>query len=98
MCFVSPQAMVSNISKLEAAGLIVRTPGVGRTLETRLTEKGHAALERAGSRVASAERYITQVLGEDRVRALDNGLVALNDCMLKSLVVTTSRTWESDDD
>lgn len=97
-CFVSPQAMVANVGRLEAAGLIVRTPGGGRTLETHLTDKGQAILDRAGARIQSAERYITQVLGDETVRALDEGLVALNDCMLKSLVVTTSRTWESDED
>jgi DNA-binding MarR family transcriptional regulator len=93
-CFVSPQAMVANIGKLEAAGLIVRTKGGGRTMETHLTDDGRAVYERAGSRIASAERYVIQTLGEDTVRTLDEDLRALTDCMLKSLVVTTSRTWD----
>lgn len=96
-CFVSPQAMVNNIARLEADGLIARSKGGGRILETQLTEKGRAILERAGSRIASAERYVTQMLGEETVQSLDEGLRALTDCMLKSLVVTTSRTWETDD-
>ncbi len=96
-CFVSPQAMVSNIGKLEAAGLIERTKGGGRTLETHLTDKGRATYERAGSRIASAERYVVQELGEETVHALDRDLEALNETMQRSLVVTTSRTWDSED-
>jgi DNA-binding MarR family transcriptional regulator len=93
-CFVSPQAMVANVGKLEAAGFIARAKGGGRTIETRLTEKGRAIYERAGSRIASAERYVTQTLGAQTVRRLDEDLRALTDCMRSSLVVTTSRTWD----
>ncbi|HTU71138.1 MAG TPA: MarR family transcriptional regulator [Candidatus Baltobacteraceae bacterium] len=96
-CFVSPQAMVNNVARLEADGLIARSKGGGRVLETHLTEKGQAILERAGSRIASAERYVTETLGEEQVQSLDASLVALTDCMLKSLVVTTSRTWDADE-
>jgi len=95
--FVSPQAMVANIGRLEAAGLIERTKGEGRVLETHLTDKGRAIYDRAGGRIQSAERYVTQTLGEDLVRVLDDGLLKLNDCMAKSLVVTTSRTWDTED-
>jgi DNA-binding MarR family transcriptional regulator len=96
-CYVSPQAMVANINRLEMAGLIERSKGGGRALETSMTDKGRAIFDRAGSRIAQAERYVTQHLGEETVRALDEGLLKLNDCMLKSLVVTTSRTWDTDD-
>ena len=51
-CFVTPQAMAANIAKLEAAGLIARSKGEGRALETHLTDKGRAIFDRAGSRVA----------------------------------------------
>jgi DNA-binding MarR family transcriptional regulator len=97
-CFVSPQAMVANIARLEAEGLIVRSKGGGRTIETHLTDKGLAIYERAGSRIQSAERYVTQTLGEDTVRALDRGLRELTDCMQKSVVVTTSRSWDVDEE
>ncbi|HTX56862.1 MAG TPA: MarR family transcriptional regulator [Candidatus Acidoferrales bacterium] len=96
-CYVTPQAMVANVSKLEASGLIARSKGEGRTLETRLTDKGLAILDRAGSRIESARRYVAQQIGEETVRALDDGLLALTECMQKSLVVTTSRTWDLDE-
>lgn len=87
-CFVSPQAMVANIARLCS----------GRTIETHLTDKGRAIYDRAGSRIQSAERYVTQMLGEDTVRALDRGLRELADCMQKSVVVTTSRSWDTDEE
>jgi DNA-binding MarR family transcriptional regulator len=89
-CFVTPQAMAANIAKLEAAGLIARSKG-------QLTEKGHAIFDRAGSRVQSAERYIAEVLGAGTVAELDRNLRDLTDCLQKSLVVTTSRTWDTDE-
>ncbi|MGD0967664.1 MAG: MarR family transcriptional regulator [Candidatus Aquilonibacter sp.] len=96
-CFVTPQAMAANIAKLEAAGLIARSKGQGRALEAQLTEKGHAIFDRAGSRVQSAERYIAEVLGAGTVAELDRNLRDLTDCLQKSLVVTTSRTWDTDE-
>jgi DNA-binding MarR family transcriptional regulator len=97
-CFVTPQAMAANISKLEAAGLIARSKGAGRVLEAHLTEKGRATFDRAGSRVESAERYIAEALGAETVANLDRTLRDLTDCLQKSVVVTTSRTWDVDDD
>jgi DNA-binding MarR family transcriptional regulator len=95
-CFISPQAMVVNLARLESAGLIVRTPAKsgGRSLETHFTDKGLALFERAGSRVLSAERYVRQQLGDDAVNALDDGLRKLTDALLRSVVVTTSRSWD----
>ncbi len=94
-CFVSPQAMATTIAKLEAAGLIVRSKGEGRVLETQLTDKGRDIFYRAGSRVESAERYIAEILGADTVANLDRTLRDLTDCLQKSLVVTISRTWDT---
>lgn len=96
-CFVSAQAMVTNISKLEAAGLIVRSKGEGRTIETHLTDKGYAIFDRAGSRIESAHRYVAQAMGEETIKQLDDALLALTECMQKSLIVTTARTWDLDD-
>ncbi|HUA08671.1 MAG TPA: MarR family transcriptional regulator [Candidatus Acidoferrales bacterium] len=96
-CFVTPQAMVANVSKLESSGLIARSKGEGRTIETHLTDKGRAILDRAGSRVESARRYVAQQIGEEHVRSLEEGLLALTECMRKSLIVTTARTWDLDE-
>jgi DNA-binding MarR family transcriptional regulator len=95
-CFVSPQAMVSNLARLCEAGLIERTKGAGRTFETHLTGKGHAILDRAGSRVLSVERYVTQEIGAERLRELDELLVTLNGVFEKSLVTITTRAWDDD--
>ncbi|HTV74281.1 MAG TPA: MarR family transcriptional regulator [Candidatus Acidoferrales bacterium] len=97
-CFVSPQTMATTIAKLEAAGLIVRSKGEGRVIETHLTDKGRAIFDRAGSRVQSAERYIAEVLGAGTVAELDRILRDFTDCLQKSLVVTTSRTWDTEGD
>jgi DNA-binding MarR family transcriptional regulator len=97
-CFVTPQAMAANIAKLEAAGLIARSKGEGRVIETHLTDKGRAIFDRAGSRVQSAERYIAEVLGPGTVAELDRTLRELTDCLQKSVVVTTSRSWDSDEE
>jgi DNA-binding MarR family transcriptional regulator len=96
-CFVSPQAMVVSLTRLEAAGLIERTPAKsgGRSLETHFTDKGRALFERAGSRVFSVERYVRQMLGDEDVATLDKDLQRLTDALLKSVVVTSSRTWDT---
>jgi DNA-binding MarR family transcriptional regulator len=90
--------MAANIAKLEAAGLIARSKGEGRVIETHLTDKGRAIFDRAGSRVQSAERYIAEVLGPGTVAELDRTLRELTDCLQKSVVVTTSRSWDSDEE
>ncbi|MGA7572312.1 MAG: MarR family transcriptional regulator [Candidatus Aquilonibacter sp.] len=97
-CFVTPQAMAANIAKLEAAGLIARSKGEGRVLEAHLTDKGRAIFDRAGSRVQSAESYIAEILGADTVANLDRVLRELTDCLQKSLVVTTARSWDIDEE
>ena len=97
-CFVTPQAMATSIAKLEGAGLIARSKGEGRVIETHLTDKGRAIFDLAGSRVQSAERYIAEVLGAGTVEQLDRTLRELTDCLQKSVVVTTSRSWDIDEE
>jgi len=94
--YVSPQAMVTNVTKLCEAGLIERSKGQGRTLETRLTPKGHDVLERAADRVEGAVRYVTNRLGAETVQMLDAALLALTEALQDSLVTTTTRAWEDD--
>jgi DNA-binding MarR family transcriptional regulator len=96
-CFVSPQAMVVTLSRMEQMGLIERVKGEGRVIETHLTKKGTATLDRAAERIAAAERYLCDALGEERVDALCATLGELNDALLKSQVVTTSRSWDLDE-
>jgi DNA-binding MarR family transcriptional regulator len=61
-CLVSPQAMTGVLKNLEERGLIERTPHPWhrRVLETRLTEKGRAALAEADRRAVTIERRILE--------------------------------------
>jgi len=53
--YVSPQAMAKVLPELEGRGLVERSPaGPGLAIETRLTEAGVAALERARPIVEAA--------------------------------------------
>ena len=96
-CFVSPQAMVATLSRMEHAGLIERVKGGGRVIETHLTEKGRATFERAGERIAAADRYLRESVGEKKIDDLNASLARLTECLLKSQVVTTARTWDLDE-
>ena len=96
-CFVSPQAMVVTLTRMEQMGLVERVKGEGRVIETHLTEKGTVTLDRAAARIAAAEAYLRCALGEDRMEMLCDTLDDLNHCLLKSQVVTTARTWDLDE-
>lgn len=96
-CFVSPQAMVVTLTRLEQAGLIERTKGGGRIIETHLTQKGREVLLRAGERITGAVNYIRGIMGTERVDQLTAMLEELTDLLLKSQVVTTTRSWDLDE-
>jgi DNA-binding MarR family transcriptional regulator len=96
-CFVSPQAMVVTLTRMEQAGLIERTKGGGRVIETHLTEKGHETLELAAKRIDGAQNYLRTVLGSDRVDQLADLLEEVTDALLKSQVVKTGRSWDLED-
>ena len=94
--YVSPQAMVANVTKLCEAGLIERSKGQGRTLETRLTAKGYGVLEAAAARVEAAVNYVTSRLGAEAMRTLDSALLGMTEALQQSRVTTTARAWEDD--
>lgn len=96
-CFVSPQAMVVTLARMEQSGLIERIKGGGRVIETHLTAKGQATFLRAGERIAAAESYLRETIGEGRIDALLDTLQGVTDALLKSHVVTTARSWDVDD-
>ena len=96
-CFVSPQAMVVQLTRMEQMGLIERVKGEGRIIQTHLTEKGRITLDRAADRIDAAVHYLRSVVGEDRIEALCETLEDLNNALLKSQVVTTSRSWDLDE-
>jgi DNA-binding MarR family transcriptional regulator len=80
-CFVSPQAMVVQLTRMEQMGLIERVKGEGRIID----------------RIDAAVHYLRSVVGEDRIEALCETLEDLNNALLKSQVVTTSRSWDLDE-
>jgi len=95
--FVSPQAMMTIVARLEAAGWIVRTPAAqgGRSLTMRLTEKGAALLKEARAHAYAIERYVPDVLGESAYSQLLTSLDRVADALSAEGTVTTTTPWES---
>lgn len=96
-CFVTPQAMVTTLVRLQRAGLLERVKGSGRIIETHLTEVGRETLDRAVDRVAEAERYLRDTLGTARVDALRETLEELTSALERTQVVTSVRSWSTDE-
>ncbi|MCO5996799.1 MarR family winged helix-turn-helix transcriptional regulator [Actinoallomurus rhizosphaericola] len=74
-CMVTPQAMTGVLKNLEERGLVERTPHPWHrnVLETRLTDQGRAALEKADARASAIERRIFEEFTpeeRDALRAL----------------------------
>lgn len=59
-CLVTPQAMTGVLKKLQERGMVERTPHRWHrnVIETRLTEKGRAALAAADERAVAIERRV----------------------------------------
>jgi DNA-binding MarR family transcriptional regulator len=94
--FVSPQAMITIVARLESAGLITRTPatGGGRTLTMRLTEKGRDMLEQARAHAYAIERYILDLLGPQKYDALLDSLETITDALSQATTYTKSSPWD----
>jgi DNA-binding MarR family transcriptional regulator len=95
--FVSPQAMIAIIGRLEHAGFIHRSPRANsRCLETTLTEAGGAVLERARCAATAIEAFITARVGARQTRALIEALQRITEtCREEDVVVTRTRPWET---
>ncbi|MDQ6925893.1 MAG: MarR family transcriptional regulator, partial [Candidatus Eremiobacteraeota bacterium] len=65
MSYVSPQAMITIVARLQSAKLITRAParGGGRSLTLKLTAKGSRLLDDALAHAYAIERYALDVLG-----------------------------------
>lgn len=72
LCLVTPQTMTTILQNLESAGLIVRTPHPWHRnmLETRLTEAGQAAFDKADERAVEVERGLAAEFTEDERKTL----------------------------
>jgi len=95
--FVSPQAMITIVARLETAGFITRTPaaGGGRSLTMRLTGAGTEMLERARAHAYAIERYILDLLGPAAYEALLDSLDRITDGLSQGTTLTKSTPWDA---
>jgi DNA-binding MarR family transcriptional regulator len=96
--FVSPQAMMTIVTRLEGAGLIRRVlcPTGGRALQTRLTPAGDDLLARARVRAQCIERYILDTVGEANFHALIDGLQLVTKALSRAGKITKTHAWDAD--
>jgi DNA-binding MarR family transcriptional regulator len=94
--FVSPQAMITIVARLESAGLISRAPSAsgGRSLTMRLTPKGADMLEQARAHAYAIERYIFELLGAQKYEALLGSLDAITDGLSTGTTFTKTTPWD----
>jgi DNA-binding MarR family transcriptional regulator len=95
--FCSPQAMITIVARLDAAGWIKRTPaaGGGRSLTLRLTERGEATLSEARAHAYAIERYIFELLGAGAYAQLLNSLDRVIEALSQSATFTRSTPWDA---
>jgi DNA-binding MarR family transcriptional regulator len=82
-CFVTPQTMTGVIRKLEAAGLVVRTPDPdhGRIIRTHLTPPGADLMARAQRLVDGVEERMLADLDRAEREALSDLLAQCADAL-----------------
>jgi DNA-binding MarR family transcriptional regulator len=95
--YVSPQAMITIVARLEAAGLITRAPAVGggRSLAMRLTDKGATLLRSARAHAYAIERFILDTLGDRAYAQLLDTLDGVTDALSQGTTVTKTAPWDA---
>jgi DNA-binding MarR family transcriptional regulator len=95
--FVTPQAMIAIVARMEAAGLITRAPaaGGGRSLTLRLTSKGAHMLSEARAHAYAIERYLFELLGPDAFETLLNALDRITDALSQAATFTKTTPWDA---
>ena len=95
--YCSPQAMITIVARLEAAGLITRAPapGGGRSLAVRLTAKGNELLDSARAHAYAIERFIFDRLGDEPYVALLDSLDRVTAALSEGATVTKRAPWEA---
>jgi DNA-binding MarR family transcriptional regulator len=95
--YVSPQAMITIVARLEAAGLITRAPasGGGRSLAMRLTAKGAELLHSARVHAYAIERFILDRLGDEQYLALLDSLDRVTAGLSEGGTVTKTAPWDA---
>jgi DNA-binding MarR family transcriptional regulator len=97
MSYVSPQAMITIVARLQSAKLLTRAPaaGGGRALTLRLTVKGTRLLNDARAHAYAIERYVLDVLGQDAYASLLSALDRVTDALTRGGTVTKTAPWDA---
>ena len=97
MSYVSPQAMITIVARLQSAKLITRAPAAagGRSLTLRLTAKGTRLLNEARAHAYAIERYVLDVLGQDAYASLLSSLDRVTDALTRGGTVTKTAPWDA---
>jgi DNA-binding MarR family transcriptional regulator len=97
MSYVSPQAMITIVARLQSAKLITRAPAAsgGRSLTLRLTAKGARLLNDALAHAYAIERYVLDVLGGNAYAQLLSSLDAVTDALTRGATVTKTAPWDA---
>ncbi|HEY4440169.1 MAG TPA: MarR family transcriptional regulator [Candidatus Elarobacter sp.] len=94
--YVSPQAMMTIVARMETAKLIVRKPSKrgGRALHLALTADGARLLEEGRVHAGAIERYLVDTLGAPEYRRLLESLDTIT-AALGSSETTRTAPWHS---
>jgi DNA-binding MarR family transcriptional regulator len=95
--YVSPQAMITIVARLEAAGLITRAPaaGGGRSLTMHLTDKGTELLTSARAHAYAIERFVLDRLGGAAYAQLLDSLDRVTAALSQGTTVTKTAPWDA---
>ena len=93
--FVSAQAMVAIVARLESTGLITRAAGAGRVLTLRLTDEGARMLRNGRMHAYALERYIYELLGGAAYDTLLRALDRITESLSQATTLTKTTPWDA---
>jgi DNA-binding MarR family transcriptional regulator len=95
--YVSPQAMMTIVARMEAAKLIRRTPAScgGRALCLTLTPEGARLLEEGRGHAAAIEYYLLDLLGPAAYRQLLDALDTVTTALGQAATTTRTAPWHA---
>jgi DNA-binding MarR family transcriptional regulator len=94
--YVSPQAMMTIVARMEAAKLITRTPSCtgGRMLCMTLTPEGERLLGQGRVHAMAIERYLLELLGDDAYRRFVGSLDAIIGALGQGATLKRTTPWQ----
>jgi DNA-binding MarR family transcriptional regulator len=94
--YVTPQAMTTIVARMEAAGLIRRTPanGGGRVISLALTPEGERLLEQGRVHAVAIEKYLLDQLGDTAYRELLQSLDTMTSTLSQAATLTRATPWQ----